>query len=405
MQLWFLFFCSVVSVGYFCVPCIATDRDVLEVLSEGYRKNRESFTNIDCRFVYTRGLRAETVAEAVDGHWQRPREAVDFDGLWFVKDGDVRFELKCRIDAKNFLEKRLEEIDGVPTDSKGEGFITVPCLDTIVLSSRDSFRLTHSGTLKVANIFPKGVLEGELGIRNSPFDMGVMGENEYTNPYRHLQDCINGRFIGRYIGIEEVNGRQLEIVALSTKASADQAQMKFGFDPRQGFLATYIADFDETTHKPVYEAFVLEAKRCSNDRYFPVKSIVIWHGADGKYSVNSFFVTDLDVDTKLDPDLICFEIPAGTQISVPSFKNQWMKVEKSLSIVPGDIERLQQDCIDYARAYIILHGGDPDYEPPDLPFSSWFWLRIITTLVGFVMIALGLRNIIRRWQVKNNKRT
>lgn len=387
------FFVFILIVN-FNVFCFCTDNDAFKIFSEGYKKNRESFTNINCKFFVTRKLQSETVTQAINGVWHKTSETVTQNGIWLVKDGVTRFELKCELDVKKIVEEKMKK---QASDSKEKEFISVPCSDVFMLSSKDSFRLTYSDMMKVANIFPKGVHEGDYGIEFSPFDMGIMARNEYSNPSRYLQDCINGRFTGRYEGTEEINGQQLEIVTFSTQTSGNQPRMKFGFDPKQGFLATYIADYNENTHKPNYEAFILETKKCSGDRFFPVKSVVVTFRND-KLFVRSIVVTDLDVDTPLDPNLFRFEIPKGSQVSVPSAKDQWLTVEEeSLSITPQDIEPLQKKCIEYAKAYIKKHTTPPDFEPN---LQRGNWLRVILIAAGLILIVIGGGNLIRQWKMK-----
>jgi hypothetical protein len=398
MRFRFLSIFVFILIGNFNASVFCADNDVLKVFSEGYKKNRESFTNISCKFRVTANLQSETSVQATKGILQKTSETTSQDGIWFVKDGSVRFELKCSTDNKIIVDKMNKEIQKKPLKQGEEKVTNVPCLDTFVMSSKDSFRLTYSDIMKVANIIPKGVEEGGVGVECSPFDMGIMARNEYSNPYRYLQDCINGRFTGRYEGTEEINGQRLEIVTFSTKTSGNQPRMKFGFDPKKGFLATYIADYNENTHKPNYEAFILETKKCSGDRFFPIKSVVVsFFRPDGKLSVRSIVVTDLDVDTPLDPNLFRFEIPVGAQVSVPSFKDQWLTVEEPLSIVPQDIEQLQKNCIEYAKAYIRKYTTPPGLEPN---LRRGNWLRVICILLGLLLIGMGGRNLIRRWQTK-----
>jgi hypothetical protein len=353
----------------------------------------------------THNLQSETVAQAVKGVWQQTAETAAQNGTWLVKDGVTRFELKCELDVKKIVAEEIKKIEQQKSSGSWKGdvkgdFIRVPCADKFVLSSKDSFRFTYSDIINGGNVIPKGVQEGGIRIECGPFDMGIMARNEYSNPYRQLQICINdSRFTGRYEGTEEINGQQLEIVTISTKTSSHQPIMKFGFDPKQGFLATYIAEYNESTHKPICEAFILETKKCSGDRFFPVKSVVgtFRPNNNNKLSIRNIVVTDLDVDTPLDPDLFRFEIPAGSQVSVPSIKDQWMIVEEPLSIMPQDIEQLQQKCIEYAKAYIKKHTTLPEFEP-DLKRGNW--IKTILIVAGLILIGIGVGNIIRQWKMR-----
>jgi hypothetical protein len=374
------------------------DNDVFRVLSEGYKKNRESFTNVNCKFQLTRNANVENIQQAVKDELQHGTDTVIQDGVLLIKEGNVRFELKCRINVKKIAEDKLKNIfDTIKNHSNDtQRSIPMPCLDVFVMSSIDSYRLTYSNINETANIFPRGIQEGSYGIELSPFDMGIMARNEYLSPYKYLQDCISGKYLGQYEGTQEINGQQLEVVTFSTKESNNHPRMKFGFDPKKGFLATYIIAYDDKTHAPLYEAFILDVKHCSDNRFFPVKSVVIIY-LDGKKYVNSFVVTELDVDTPLDLNLLRFEIPKGAQVSVPSFRDQWLTVEEPLSIIPQDIEQLQKKCIEYAKAYIKKHTTPPEFEP-SLKRGNWW--RVIFIVAGLILIGVGGGNLIRQWKMK-----
>jgi hypothetical protein len=401
--------CLLIGLSFLAKSSYCSDNDVFRVLSESYKKNRDSFTNVNCKFLVTLHAQAETIPQALEGKSKNTSKTVVQNGLLLIKDGDIRFELQCRDDLKKITEDKLKSFFGESKKNQShdvqEQMITVPCLDHFVLSTKDLYRLTYSDTIEVANIIPKGVEEGGVGVEFSPFDMGVMARNEYSNPYRYLQDCISGRFFGCYEGTQEINGQQLEIVTFSTKDSNNQPAMKFGFDPKKGFLATYIADYDNKTHTPIYEAFIMETKRCSGDRYFPMRSVVVFSENekfrinDGKYRVNSIEVTELDVDTPLDLNRLRFEIPKGTQVSVPSFENQWMNAEEAISMTPQEIEKLHQNCIAYAKAYIERHTTPSFSNLSEPNLQRGMWIKTILIVIGLTLIAIGGRGILRRYKM------
>jgi hypothetical protein len=415
--------CFLVVIFFISKQGFASDNDVFRVLSEGYKKNRDSFPNMNCKFRFTWKAKADSIQQAIDYKYEITPKTVFKDGKLISKDRNTYFELRCSPEDKIITEKQRKE--GITkksnqqdsqkskTDKKDEGrelsnnIVTVRCLDSVVLVSKDLYRLTYSESRRVANILPSGVEEGGIGIEHSPFDMGVMARNEYSNPHRYLQDCIRGRFSGKYEGTQEINGQQLEIVTFSTKDSNNQPSMKFGFDPKKGFLATYIADYDNKTHIPRQEAFITETKHCSGDRYFPMRSVVVYPENelypinDGKYRINSFEVTELNVDTPPDSNLVQIELPKGAQVSVSSFKDQWLTVEEPLSITPQDIKQLQKNCIEYANAYIKKHTTPPEFEPAFKPnLQRGMWIKTILIVVGLILIVIGGRGIIRNMKNK-----
>jgi hypothetical protein len=399
MRLRIFFICILVVIFLYQKQGFASDNDVFRVLSEGYKKNRDSFTDVNCKFLVTQHAQAETIPQAIEGQWKITSKTVIRDGIMLVKEGNIRFELKCKLDVEKFVEDELKkQIATSKTNQSNDtqkSMITVPCLDNLVLSTKDLYRLTYSSIGKIVNIIPKGVEEGGVGIEFSPFDMGVMARNEYSNPYKYLQDSIRGRFSGKYEGTQEINGQQLEIVTFSTKESNNHPRMKFGFDPKKGFLVTYITTYDNKTHTPIYEAFIAETKHCSGNRYFPMRSVIVYP-EKGKYRVNSIEVTELDVDTPPDSSLLQLEIPKGYQINVPSFENQWMKAEETILVTPQEIEKLHQNCIAYGKAYLERYQTPPfsNFAEPNL--KRGMWIKTILIVVGLILIVIGGRGILRR---------
>jgi hypothetical protein len=400
MRLQIFYICFLAGIFFISNHGLASDNDVFRVLSESYKKNRDSFTNVNCKFLVTQHALAETIPQSLESKWKITSKTVILDGILLVKEGNTRFELKCRLDVEKFVEDELKKQTATSQTNQSNdtqmSMIIVPCSDDLVLSTKDLYRLTCSRIGKIVNIIPRGVEEGGVGIEFSPFDMGVMARNEYSNPYKYLQDCIRGRFLGHYEGTQEINGQQLEIVTFSTKEdSNNHPRMKFGFDPKKGFLATYIADYNHKTQAWVYEAFITETKHCSGDRYFPMRSVVVFP-ENGKYRTNSIEVIEIDVDTPPDFNLLQLEIPKGYQINVPSFKNQWMKAEEAILVTPQEIEKLHQNCIAYGKAYLERHQTPPfsNFAEPNL--KRGMWIKTILIVVGLVLIIIGGRGIFRR---------
>jgi hypothetical protein len=405
-----------------------SNNQVLHVLSEDYKKNRDSFPNMNCKFRFTWKAKADSIQQAIDYKYEVTQNTVFKEGKLISNEGNTYFELKCSQEDKIITETTLKKTFNQKnnnvvinkTDEKltklltgmlfpeGEGgIVLIRCSDVVLLVSKDLYRMSYSEVGRVANIHPRGVMEGEYGIECSPFDMGVMARNEYSNPHRYLQDCVRGRFSGKYEGTQEINGQQLEIVTFSTKDSNNHPRMKFGFDPKKGFLATYIVDYDDKTHIPHYEAFITETKHCSGDRYFPMRSVVVhpekehYQINDEKYWVNSFEVTELDVDTPPDSNLIQIELPKGTQVTAPSFKSQWMNVEEeTILVTPQEIEKLHQNCIAYGKAYLERRQAPPFFNFAEPNLKRGMWIKTILIVVGLILIVIGGRGIIRNMKNK-----
>jgi hypothetical protein len=371
------------AISSIAVADTGGEQSALHVLSEGYLHNRNSFDSIDCRFTLARTT-ARSTSEAIAG--QFVGKTVSYACLWLVNKEYVRFEKKCPEDLKKetvaVMEKHAKS--GAAGSSKGPSVLAIPCKDELLLRNRNSsYGLSYSELIECATLTPKGVRD-EGGIRGTPFDMEVMAADEYSNPHRNLQDCISGRFDGKYVGKENVKGRNLEVVSLAHKGK--QERMRFGFDPERGYLPVYISDrAPEDGYTLTYEAFITDARKCSGGRWFPTRCVVVYlrHSkVDGEIRVVEIKVTQLDVDNPPAHDRFDITIPAGFQVSVPSLDNQWLHVSTAITVGPGSLAQLHAMCADHGKTYL-----EKRKIPNDRPvLQSPGWKRFVAMGVGLVVI-------------------
>jgi hypothetical protein len=367
---------------------------------------------MNCKFKFTWRAKADSIQQAFDYKYEITPNTVVHDGKLISKDRNIYFELKSPQEYREKQEKARQQ-DTRETDTTVTSYgtqlrfviIPLPSMDRNYLVSKDLDILGYSQNKNesVVNILLNGVEEGHFGIEYSPFDMGVMARNEYSSPHRYLQGCIQGKFSGKYEGTQEINGQQLEIVTFSTKDSNNHPAMKFGFDPKQGFLATYIIDYDNETHIPIYEAFITETKLCSGGRYFPMRSVVVWRENDryrvndGKYKVDSFEVTELDVDTPPDSNLLQIELPKGTRVVAQSGENQWMNTDKTIIVTPQKIKKLQKQCVAYGKAYLKKRQISSLFNFTEINLLRGMWIKRTFIVVGLILIVIA---IVRRMMNK-----
>lgn len=374
--------------------CADEDRSALGVLREGYLANRESFPFIDCRFQFVR-TEARTISDCLAGRFIGKR--VIQRGHWLVNGPEQRYELVCEAAVTKAMEKRLEEEAkkrrGARSDRAG---ISVPleCADHLYLTSRDSYSMSYGPLLSGANIFPKGVEDG-WGIRITPFSMDAMGPNESANPARYLKDCLDGRFVGRYLGTQQVNGVAVMMAAVGT--SKEIMAETFGFDPARGFLPVYFSRRDPKTGKRHSEVHVTNAKRCSQNRWFPMRSVVV-NDPDSKapFKVEEIAVTHLDVDAEPARERFFLDLPAGAQVNVPG-EPAWRNLRKPERVNARDIARVYNECVEAGKAYAAKVGNAEAGKGRARSFTgiSWTALGLTLSIVVF-FISLGLFAFLRR---------
>ncbi len=387
-----------------CRPATARSEkqdEALQVLAEGYQSNRTSFSHIDCRFNVIRRGRCENTEQVLDGTWTKGEDSYVQEGRLLEKDGKVRFELHCPLelqvnDAGAFIREHEEKAEADPSPNEGaatKSLIPLPCSRSFILQSADNFRFTYSQLGQVANIFPKGVSEESGGVSMSPLDLGCMGKGEMFGPYRFLRDGVANRFVGTYEGAKVINARTVEIASFTSAEGPSKSIYRFGIDPDRGYLCTYLAHINDAGEL-TSAAYVLDVEECSGGRFFPTHSIVAVRSMNPeyRYSVREFKVEELDVDNPPDDSLFAFEIPKGTQVTAPSFDNQWFNAEEWITVAPEGIEDLYDRCAAYGAAY------EEDVrmpEEPGLPERGPGW-RILWGIAGVALLCVTIVAMIQR---------
>src|SRR5262249_9196421 len=146
------------------------DEIVCQAIAEGYQKNRESFRSFECHFMRRAGFCSSHEAAKIDG------PALSATGTWIVDGAKEMFKLT--VDAR--MRKELMQAQMPKPGSRIPTFVVRVPFSSYARLDDGSLIFQHAPDIDGAWIqdastrIPSG--------RESPFDMGVMGAEEKTNP-------------------------------------------------------------------------------------------------------------------------------------------------------------------------------------------------------------------------------
>lgn len=261
----------------------------LNNLAQGYSKNRSTFSRFICEFEYRRRSRAESVPEAIEGNITPPVDK--HRGRWIVNGDKEWYSLIPQPNP-----------DSIPP----AGGICVLDNDNRVLLGED-LAVTYTKKHRVVNVFDSR--DKGFGIRVSPFNVDLMGPNEYSNPARYLNDCLSGRFTGHYLGEQVIQGMNCVVVKVDTPIGV----VTFGFDPAKNFALRYQAD-DRKDAGRIYEVFVTDYQAVG-EAWFPFRTLVAHRPRNGAVEVSEIKVTSLDTDNAIKNEEFKFDVDANTTIA------------------------------------------------------------------------------------------
>jgi len=385
--------CATVAIS--ARAAVDEERTALGALAEGYLANRESFRFIDCRFEY-RFAKASTVQDALRGRFTS-KGAIRY-GHWLVNGSNVRYELICdpavTMAVRAHVEQEMKKARTAGPKG-GTNEVKIECADMLGLVNHDSFSMSYAPILVGANLYPREDAKHAL-ISLTPFNIDIMGTNERVNPAFLLRECLSGKLVGRFLGTERINDVPVMVARVETGEKG--VLTKFGFDPVRGYLPVYISDHNEKTGKMNYEAFVTDAKKCSNARWFPMRTVLV-SSPDSKppLNVQEVKVVKLDVDNEPALDRFCLELPKGVQVSVPG-RPAWCTLTKTERIAAADLASLYARCVAHGEEYVAKGGkiGVPAH--PTASTQGRSWSRITLTASAAVLLAaLVWFALKRRW--------
>jgi hypothetical protein len=205
-----------------------------------------------------------------------------------------------------------------------------------------SWKLKYIQGMEAANIFDPN--HSAPGVTTTPFSGNMMGQNEVRSPGNLLKDCASGKQVCHTITTENLDGRQLILVALGE--SREAVTCRFWLDPDRGFVPIRGSVF-ASTGEELHRTYWSDIRKCSGDRWFPCHwlAISIPRRADAGFSVRELTVTSFEADKRPTPDAFRLTIPGGTQIIDPHTKYALFHLKTDESVRPDEIKKLHDRCL------------------------------------------------------------
>jgi hypothetical protein len=362
----------------------------LKIIIEGYRQNQEAFNAFTCRFrrIYGQAL---TVEEALQGKLKRRCEV---QGLWQVHGEKVHFSLQG--------DKHSVPVVTVKDDTKPNFFFGFPALGDAEILSNGSYTISCSPWYGIGNIFsPQSPF---LFNEEGPFPL------ERGCPADQIKECLAKKFPYRYEGMQEVKGRRLMTVWISTPSQDDpnRLEARLFFDPQRGFLPIQCEYKQFSSQQPTRDMWniITDIRECSENRWFPMrraKLIKHWPGKDWRPVISDFDkpfyevwiieVNELDLRAPADEEFTA-ELPAGMLISDPVSQGHFY-LPAPLRVGLKDLERIWQRC----RLPTTEGGLEVLEQQPSRPWG----LLLVVTVLALLAIALGLSMRLRRRKAIGNR--
>ncbi len=387
----------------------AAGRDAVGVIAEGYLQNRESFTRIDCRFDWVRGT-ANSIDEARQG------KIADFRqhraGEWFVDGPLVKYQLHCdpsdleadkkhaEDEAKRMSRERSRTLDR--PNAQGQGRISINCFERTFLRNGE-YSLKYNEMMLTGNIFGPADWDGE-GIRITPFNMDVLGADEYANPGRNLRDAIGGLLAYRFLGAQKIDGVNLLVVEVGNVEGVAKPpqgrhvdiKIRFAFDPQRGYLPIRHIQTN-AKGQAQFEVRLLGVTKCSEGRWFP-SDVVCVFSPDAKppLLVDRLTVRSLDVDHAPARDRFQLRMAAGTQvcITVPG-PVAFFNLDGARTITPDDLKGVYERAVEHGAAYVAaqrtfpgLPGAAPAADRSERSRRNITWLLVANALAAGAIVLL-----------------
>lgn len=317
---------------------LAEDQAYLRAVAQGYLSNREAFDSLTCRYRVRVG-QASSLESALSNP---PQNATTAEGVWIVSGRKVRHELVCDPQViRTFLEK-----------SKGTEILSLP-LPSKKFLSNGAFQLQLDPAFRIANIFAPE--QPPQGLELTPFDMGVMGPGEALNPGQLIEWSFSGRGYCKLEGSRQFG--DVDVISLAFGERRGEVFVRYFLDPHRGFLPIQIWQYSDSSGEPASKVFVTSIRECSNQRWFPERSVVVHNPASTmtSLSVREIIVEALEVDHEPDDGQFVIDVPENTIVNDQSTRDAQVRLQDARQLGLRDLERLLATC---RRAALAITEAD-----------------------------------------------
>jgi hypothetical protein len=368
------------------------DSNSVVSVADGYQHNRDRFRAFSCRFEVIAG-QANSVADAEKGELQ---DTVTAQGLWLVHGDRIRFDLICDPAVVKAIFNRH---NASSTSSSGRGVVAMPLPSEQYLADA-KMQLLYAPSIGIANVF--SLANPARGIEMTPWDVGIMGQNEKRNPGQRIREAVSA---GRFWTFEEttdVAGKKLVRVRIG--ASAKELEAEYVFDRDRGFLAVEARIYTDNGKTVATQVVITDCKQYPGGCWFPMKAVSIsWPDRKTSHTVALWRVKKLEPMPPRDQDFV-IELALGTVFNDRNILGPPVVLQKAEKFGLADLPKLSERCRQAAEKYqasikgktASIQGTPPAAAPaPALALSpganartaiAWVALALILAVATFVLV-------------------
>jgi hypothetical protein len=348
----------------------------------GYAANVHAFSYYQCRYRYVKA-QAKSIEDAIRGKFIN---AISHDSRLLV-DGDKDL-------YEGLTPPVLPDLkQAVPVAGK-KGLFTVPSFVSSDCYLNDGKReMNYCPQLHSVGLWSSDKGSSKI-VAHSPLGMHFVGHRNRRGP--DVLVSQSDRYEMFSDGMQEIDGQPLITVRFKDRVTypAQEGPLTstylFSFDIGKGHLPIRMALL--WNDKPKIQVFVTDVRECSNQRWFPERSVmvVIPDKANTLFDVSELKLLELDADHHPAAGDFVFTIPAGTSVVDQNNGRRFFKLKQQETIRLEDLPKL------FAMLDQVQQNPLTDTAIPHTGPYRWVWVGggIALTLGGMAFL------ILRRLRIK-----
>jgi hypothetical protein len=336
-----------------------------------YAANVKSFPFFQCRYSIT-SAQARSVSDAIHGKFIN---AITYDARLIV-DGE-----------KDLYEGLTPPVPpsekGIPVSGK-KGMYLVPApINSDRYLSDGQREMNYCPQLRSLGLW--SVEKGHHGIAHTPLGMHCVEHRNTRGPDVLMSQT--DRYDVFSEGLGDLDGQP--VVTVRFKDKKDKFVTAFSLDVAHGYLPRRVITCPDGEH-PRLQVFVTDFRECSNQRWFPDRSLLVHVPDQGDlYSVRELKVLDLDADHRPAASEFTIAIPAGTAVvDGPGDTTMFFRLKQDEKLGTEDMARLSDMLVKVSTTPLMDTA---------VPHTSPFrWLRWAGAALGVGLAFCGVLFLVGR---------
>ena len=240
--------------------------------------------------------------------------------------------------------------------------------------------------MRLVNLFAEDNQESEFSFTLFGLDGLGPGRGNRSAPRYLLAEIEKGAV---RVGSEKFQGQ--EVIVLSLDKREQNVKSECWLAPQQGFMP--IRQFEHWPEREV-ENIIVELTRCSGDRYFPKRHLMLQESTKGKstkrFWLREYVVSELNVDDVPRDQAFIVELPRGTEVVDRRDAKTTYGLDAALSVGLNDLDQLLERG-NQARVQREFEGE----LPPAKAVGSIRWGLVALVLSAVAVVAVGLMAVYR----------